>query len=142
MTGCGEDKELAKYKTQMESFFQDVETIHTAMNSIDPDSDKALDELFTCLDDLDSLFVAMASIEVPDAFSNIEELADEASENMSLAVENYHSAYSTDSYDTYTASTADEYYQRANKRLHYIIDILHGEIPEGDDIIVTEGTEE
>lgn len=141
MTGCGEDKELTKYKTQMESFFQEVETIHNSMNGIDPDSDNALDELFNCLDDLDTLFADMAAIDVPESFSNIEELADEASENMTLAVENYHNAYSKDSYNEYTASTANEYYQRANKRIHYIIDILHGEIPEGDDVIVTPESE-
>ena len=138
VTGCGEDKELTQYKEQMESFFSEVEAVHNAMNAIDPESETALEELFTCLDDLDSLFLTMAEIEVPEEFSNIEKLADEASENMSLAVENYHNAYSDDYYNEYTAFTADKYYSRANKRLHYIIDILHGEIPDGEDIVITE----
>lgn len=141
-TGCSNNKDLEKYKTQMDNFFSEVETIHNTMNSIDPESETALDELFECLDDLDLLFASMAELEVPSDFSNVEKLADEASENMSLAVENYHNAYSTDSYNEYTAGTADEYYSRANKRLQYIIDILHGELPEGDDIVITEDTEE
>ncbi len=138
LTGCGEDKELTKYKNQMNDFFNEVESIHNTMNSINPDSETALDELFDCLDDLDTLFANMAELDVPSDFSNVEELADEASENMSLAVENYHNSYSNASYNEYTAATADEYYLRANKRLQYIIDILHGEIPQGDDIIITE----
>lgn len=142
ITGCSNDEELTKYKTQMDNFFSEVETIHNTMNSIDPESETALDELFDCLDDLEILFVSMAELEVPSDFSSVEELADEASENMSLAVENYHNAYSSDSYNEYTAGTADEYYARANKRLQYIIDILHGEIPEGDDVVITEDTEE
>lgn len=140
-TGCNNDKELEKYKTQMDNFFLEVETIHNTMNSIDPESETALDELFECLDDLDLLFASMAELEVPSDFSNVEELADEASENMTLAVENYHNAYSNDSYNEYTAGTANEYYARANKRLQYIIDILHGELPEGNDVVITEGTE-
>ena len=125
----------------MDNFFLEVETIHNTMNSIDPESETALDELFECLDDLDLLFASMAELEVPSDFSNVEELADEASENMTLAVENYHNAYSNDSYNAYTAGTANEYYARANKRLQYIIDILHGELPEGNDVVITEGTE-
>lgn len=141
VTGCGEDKELTKYKEQMDSFFTEVEVIHNKMNNIDPESETALDELFDCLDDLDAEFVSMAALEVPDEFSSLESLADEASENMSLAVENYHNAYSTDSYNEYTAATADEYYSRANKRLQYMIDILHGKMPEGDGVVITEETE-
>lgn len=141
ITGCGEDKELTEYKEKMDSFFSEIEIIHNKMNTIDHESEDALADLFECLDELDSQFATMAAIEVPDEFSSLENLADEASENMSLAVENYHNAYSTDSYNEYTAATADEYYARANKRLQYMIDILHGKMPEGDDIIITEEDE-
>ena len=141
LTACGENKELTQYKEDMDNFFSEIEAIHVKMNSINPESETALNELFTCLDDLNKEFKDMAKLDVPEEFANIEELADEASENMSLAVENYHSAYSDESYNEFIAATADEYYKRANKRLQYIIDILHGEIPEGDDIVITETTE-
>ena len=141
ITGSGEEKELTEYKEKMDSFFSEIEIIHNKMNTIDPESEDALADLFECLDELDSQFATMAAIEVPDEFSSLENLADEASENMSLAVENYHNSYSTDSYNEYTAATADEYYARANKRLQYMIDILHGKMPEGDDIIITEEDE-
>ena len=138
ITGCGEDEDLTKYKTEMDSFFTDVETIHNKMNSIDKESETALDDLFKCLDELDTEFKLMAALAVPEEFSSIESLADEASENMTLAVEKYHEAYSKDSYNEYTAATADEYYARANKRFQYMIDILHGKMPEGEGVTITE----
>lgn len=141
VAGCGKNIELDEYQKDMDKFFSEIEVIHVKMNSINPESETALDELFKCLDELDKQFKSMAALTVPKEFSNIENLADEASENMSLAVENYHNAYSDDSYNEYTAATADEYYKRANKRLQYMIDILHGEVPEGDDVIITETTE-
>ncbi len=138
VTGCGEDKELTRYKNEMDDFFTEVEIIHNRMNTIDPDSEEALDDLFECLDDLQLEFAAMANLDVPEDFASVEELADEASENMTLAAENYKNAYSKDSYNEYTAATAEEYYKRANKRLQYIIDILHGEIPQGEGVTITE----
>ena len=137
-TGCGENKDLTKYKNEMDKFFSNVELIDSQMNSIDYEKENALDELFTCLDNLDKEFKAMAQIKVPNEFSSIESLADEASENMTLSVEKYKEAYSYDSYNEYTAATAYEYYKRANKRLQYMIDILHGKMPEGDDVTITE----
>ena len=138
ITGCGENKDLTKYKNEMDKFFANVEVIHNRMNKLDENNENSLDELFDCLDDLNNEFKLMAAIEVPKEFSSIENLADEASENMTLAVEKYHEAYSKDSYNEYTAATADEYYARANKRLQYMIDILHGKMPEGDDVTITE----
>lgn len=138
VTGCGTNEDLTKYKNEMDKFFSNVEILDNRMNSIDYEKETALDELFSCLDDLDKEFKAMAKIEVPSEFSSIELLADEASENMTLAVEKYKEAYSHDSYNEYTAATADEYYARANKRFQYMIDILHGKMPEGDNITITE----
>lgn len=137
ITGCGESSELKQYKKEMDQFFTNVETIHNKMNMIDEESENSLDELFACLDKLDMEFKLMAQIDVPDEFSSIESLADEASENMSLAVEKYKEAYSKDSYNEYTAATADEYYARANKRFQYMIDILHGKMPEGEGVTIT-----
>ena len=138
LTGCGENKELTKYKNDMDKFFSNVEIIHNKMNSIDYDGENALDELFTCLNDLDKEFKTLAALQVPSEFASIETLADEASENMTLAVTNFQDAYSKDSYNEYTAATAFEYYERANKRFQYMIDILHGKMPEGENVTITE----
>jgi len=141
VTGCGENKELTKYKKEMDKFYSNVEIIHNKINSIDYDSDNALDELFICLNDLDKEFRTMAALDVPAEFASLETLADEASENMTLAVTTFQEAYSKESYNEYTAATAFEYYERANKRFQYMIDILHGNMPEGSDVTVTEITQ-
>ena len=76
-------------------------------------------------------------MEVPEEFISVESLADEAAENMTQAVSLYHSLYESETFDTTIADAANEYYSRANIRLQYIISILHGEIPEGENVTIT-----
>ena len=59
---------------------------------------------------------------------------------MTTANEMYHEAFSNGSYNEYIAEAADEYYARVNKRLQFIILILHNETPEGDGVTVTTST--
>lgn len=80
----------------------------------------------------------MAGLEVPDRFSAVDSLADEADENMKQAVSLYHQAYEAEVFDEGRAQAAREYYDRANVRIQYIISILHGEIPEGEGVTYTE----
>ena len=61
-------------------------------------------------------------------------LADEAGTYMSEAVSLYRKVFSSEEYDDYSATLADESYNRALKRLHYISEILQGREPEGEDI--------
>ena len=87
-------------------------------------------ELLAYLDELDSVTTQMAELEVPTQFASVENLADEASENMTEAVQLYHQLYASEEYNEDLASGAYEYYERANMRIRYITDILHGDIPE------------
>ena len=80
----------------------------------------------------------MAGLEVPNQFSAVESLADEADENMKEAVALFHAAYEGDTFDEPSEQAAREYYDRTNIRLQYIITILHGEIPEGEGVTYTE----
>ena len=80
----------------------------------------------------------MAELTVPERFSAVDSLADEADENMQQAVALYHRAYESETFDEGVAQAAREYYDRANIRIQYIIMILHGEIPEGEGITYTE----
>lgn len=52
------------------------------LNNIDPESDTAMEDMLTALDDLAAEFNTLAEIEVPRQFSAIENLADEAGDNM------------------------------------------------------------
>lgn len=138
LTGCGEDKELTIYRESFEKFCEDVAQIDSSINSIDADSEDAPTELLTLLDQLDVEFKELAALDVPEEFAYMENLADEASENMELAVENYHVAFESETHDTYASNIASQYYERAYKRIRYMITFMHGEVPEDENVSVVE----
>lgn len=130
MTGCGnKDAELENYKANMNQFFENVRLFDSSINAIDPDSETAVSELLAWLDSMDTSFAQMASLEVPDGFPGVEELADEASSCMSEAVSYYHLAYEGE-YNASYEEAARQNYARANEMLQYIVSIFHGDIPE------------
>lgn len=138
LTACGSDETLTAYQEDMTTFFEHVAAYNDGMNSIDASSEDAAQQLLGYLDQLESEITWMAELEVPEQFSAVDSLADEADENMKQAVELYHQAYDGEAYDEAVAEAAREYYDRANIRIQYIITILHGEIPEGDGVTYTE----
>lgn len=128
LTGCGSKKkqELATYKASMETFCKNIAIIDGQINALDPSSDSSKTELLKDLDTLNDQFSQMANLTVPENFAGVEELADQASENMSNAVTYYHQAYDGDTFNQNYADAAAEYYRRANVRLKYILELLHG----------------
>ncbi len=138
---CGEDEALNAYQEDMNTFFAQVANCNDGMNAIDPAAEDATEQLLGYLDQLQEEIAWMAELETPDQFSAADSLADEADENMRQAVELYHRAYESETFDEAAAEAAREYYDRANLRIQYIIMILHGEIPEGDGITYTEENE-
>ena len=138
VTGCGKDEKLTAYEEQMTLFFDNISELNANMNSVDvSDEVTAQAELLGYLDALETEFNSLAALEVPEDFISVESLADEAAENMTQAVALYHQLYESETFDTTLANAANEYYSRANIRLQYIISILHGEIPEGENVTVT-----
>lgn len=134
--GCGKNDELEAYKTNMNQFFENLKIFHSSINAIDPDSETAPSELLTLLDSMEKSFTQMASLEVPQGFPGVEQLADEASEYMTEAVSCYHQAFEGETFDAVMADVAKQNYDRANLRIQYILSILHGDLPE--DIYVDE----
>lgn len=141
LPGCGKkDEALDTYKANMDAFYEILVQRSDNINNIDTtESDKAIEELLENLDALETLFDSLAELEVPSHFGSAEELADDAADYMKEAVALYHKAYEGDEegIDQDAMDAAYENYTRAMKRIEYIADILKGEIPEGDDIIVT-----
>lgn len=138
LTACGENEELTAYQEDMNTFFERAGEYNDKMNAIDPESDTAVIELLGYLDAFAEDIQWMAELEVPEQFSAVESLADEADENMKEAVALFHAAYDGESYDEGSEQAALEYYDRTNIRIQYIITILHGEIPEGEGVTYTE----
>ena len=139
LTGCGKnDEALEEYQTNMETFFEHIVEFNDNMNAIDVSQGDYVSQMLEYLDALDAEVAWMAQLEVPDAFSAVESLADEASENMTQAVSFYHMAYENGEYDENVEVAAKEYYDRANLRIQYIITLLHGEVPHGEGLTYTE----
>lgn len=138
LTGCGTDEALDEYQENMETFFEHIVEFDNDMNAIDVSQADYAAQMLDYLDALDAEVAWMAQLEVPEQFSAVESLADEASENMTQAVSFYHMVYEGGEYDANIEQAAREYYNRANIRIQYIVTILHGEIPEGEGVTYTE----
>ena len=138
LTACGENEELTAYQEDMNTFFERASEYNDKMNAIDRESDTAVIELLGYLDAFAEDIQWMAELEVPEQFSAVESLADEADENMKEAVALFHTAYDGETYDEGSEQAALEYYNRTNIRIQYIITILHGENPEGEGVTYTE----
>lgn len=142
--GCGKksDPKLDAYKDSMTSFYDKLSYLDGMINGIDPEFEGAKYELLKYLDEMNDAYQDMAAIEVPEEFSGIAQLAVEASEYMQKANEFYHLAYDNE-FDDESEMLASQYYERANNRVVVILQVLHGEIPEGEGIEVeTEDTYE
>ncbi|RKJ45607.1 hypothetical protein D7X98_06885 [bacterium 1XD8-76] len=129
LTGCGSEAadELGTYQASMDTFCENISYLNDQINALDGTGESDVETLLGHLDTLDEQFAQMAELTVPDKFATIDNLADEASENMSMAVSYYHEAYDSGTYNPTYGDAAYEYYTRANVRLGYILQILHGE---------------
>lgn len=130
LAACGKksDPELESYRENMEEFYSRLSYFDNAINSLDPEAEGSEQELLGILDQMNESYSAMAQLEVPEAFSGIEDLPAEASEYMQMANEYYHMAYDGD-FDEDNESLASQYYERANNRAMVILQVLHGEVP-------------
>lgn len=133
-TACGEDPKLAQFRNNIENFCTKVSEIDTSINSIDAQSDNAVSELLSNLDELNSVFHAFAELDFPEEFDYLEELADKSGEYMAIAVSSYHEAYKNNAYNEYTGEYAKENYSRAYKCIQIIIICLHGDTPDDSDL--------
>lgn len=137
-TKTDEEKMLANFSSSVSNFTTTIKEANDQINAIDATSEDAPSELLTILDGLDEEFKKLSELTVPEQYKSIEDLADEASTNMSNAVSYYHSAYDTGIYNAQDADIAYQYYTRAMTRVQYIGYILVGEVPEGENITVQE----
>lgn len=143
LTGCGSgNQQLDTFHDDMDDFYDSLSTTVGALESIDPQSDTAVEEMLTQLDSMTVLFESLASMEYPEPFENIQETAFEASEYINAATELYHEAYADGSYDDSLAEAASENYTRAMKRINYIAILLQGRYPEDENVTVISEADE
>ncbi len=138
LSGCGKkatDPALEEYKASMTQFYDQLTFYDNSINAIDPESDGAKTELLGYLDQMNETYKTMAAATIPDEFSGISDIALEAADYMDKANEFYHQAYDNE-FDNDSEALAAQYYQRANNRALVILQVLHGEVPEGEGISV------
>lgn len=140
LPGCGKDPELTEFEEAMSDFTDNVTIISDKMNAIEPDSEAAVSQLLSCLDEMNEQFQILAQMDIPSKFISIENITKEAGEYMQEAVSLYHELYESETYDEEKATAAGENYSRAMKRITIISEVLQGEIPDGEGIHITEET--
>lgn len=138
LCGCTDarTRKLETYRDNMTRFYDNVNAYNTRINEIDASSDSAVADLLQNLDGLNEEFRLLRSYEIPEEFHSISNLTTDAADSMENAVRLYHEAYD----DGYQAARVDEarvWYDRANRCIQIILQVLHGEEPTGDDIRIT-----
>ena len=136
--GCGkkDSKELTAYKEDMTTFYNKLSYYNSEINTIDPEAEDAPAQLLLIMDQMNEAYKIMAATDVPEEFDSISEISKEAAEYMQSANEYYHLAYDGE-FSEENEDLARQYYERANSRVQVMLQVLHGEIPEGDNVIVT-----
>ena len=137
-TGCGKNKELEIYSEEVTLFNETVSGIIDTMNHIDTKSDTAQDELLSCLDRMQEEFERFSNIEEPKKFENIDALSQEASVYMTESVRLYHEVFEAEEYQEEKAKAANDNYTAAMQRISYISTLLQGELPEGENISISD----
>lgn len=138
LTGCGKDKALEQYYSDMSDFADSLSVLKENIDTIDVNDPASGTELLSYLDAMDAEFQVLSEIEVPKQFASNEELADDAYTYMHEAVTLYHKYYDNPDSSTVTFDAAYENYTRAMKRVGYISTLLKGEVPDDADVEVTE----
>lgn len=135
------EKALADFSAKISNFTEYIKDVDSQINSLDTSDKDSVDNLLAILDNMEEEFKTLAEIDAPTQYQDIENLADEASENMSLAVSGYHAFFESGTFDEEDALAAYEYYARAMKRVKYIGYMLTGgEIPEEENVTIYEDT--
>jgi hypothetical protein len=136
--GCGKknSQELSDYKENMTTFYNKLSYYDTEINTIDPEAEDATAQLLLLMDQMNEAYKLMADYQVPEEFDSIADISKEAADYMQSANEYYHLAYDGE-FDENNEDLARQYYERANSRVQVMLQVLHGEIPEGDNVIVT-----
>lgn len=133
LSSCGKDTEkILTFQTELNDVILDMEAIHTELNTLDVSDENASDLALDYLSDLTQAFNRLAAINVTDEnHAYITQLAEEGADYMSQAYDLFQTAYGGEAFDEATADLAYQHLERATTRIRVIVNMLHGEIPDG-----------
>lgn len=135
--GCGNTDKLDDYYNGMQSFCSNIQIITEEIEMVDIEKDSSAKQISDLLDRLLEQFKVMSELDVPKNFASNEDLADDAYNYMSEAV-NLYKEWLGNPDNEDTLRMAKENYERAMTRVNYISIVLQGGLPEGDNISVYE----
>lgn len=145
LSGCGntnkEEEALASFSSSVSDFTEYIQDADDKMNHLDISKPESADELLDILDEMDARFAEFASIEMPAQYEGVKGLAAQASEEMSLAVSHYHTAFESEPFNENYADAAYQCYKNSYEYVQYMGYLIAGEkIPENDHVKVYEET--
>ena len=145
LSGCGntnkEEEALASFSSSVSDFTEYIQDADDKMNHLDISKPESADELLDILDEMDARFAEFASIEMPAQYEGVKGLAAQASEEMSLAVSHYHTAFESEPFNENYADAAYQCYKNSYEYVQYMGYHIAGEkIPENDHVKVYEET--
>ncbi len=119
LSACGkkEDPALPKYKESMEAYTSEIINLSSSLESLDPEAADSVDKLLKTVDELAATLHNMAALEVPAAYSDAGNMAQEAYTLMDDSASLYHSAYGGDTYDEDSASQAQQQYLNSMQKV-------------------------
>ncbi len=144
LTGCAkqETKDI-QFENDMNDICDAIVEIDASINEISNETGdaeglaSAKAELLDCLEELNDEFRKFGNMDFPEEFDYLEEMADEASDYMTEAVNSYHKIYDTeDGYNVSMEEYANENYSRAYKRVRVILALLRGETPDEEGLVI------
>ena len=143
LSGCAdsseEEKTLARFSSSVADFTDYIQEADGKINNLDVTKKESADELLELLDDMDAKFADFANTQMPAQYENVKDLAVQASEEMSLAVSHYHTAYESEPFHESYADAAYQCYERSYECVQLMGYLLAGEkIPENDHVKVYE----
>lgn len=139
VTSCGkkDEDQITAYRDSMTTCYETIASSASALDAINPSANSAVTDMLDQLDQINTAFQNMAALEVPEEYSSVGTMANDAAYYMSEASRLYHEAFADGGYLPDVGNDAKLQYKAAMTYLSYIGDVLMGEMPEGEDVTVT-----
>ncbi len=133
LSACGQNTDkIVAFQNELYSIVTNIETLHNELNSLDVSASDAADTALDKLSDLNDAFKDLSKLKIADEeFAFISDLAVEGADYMSQAYDLFKESYGKDSFDEANADLAYKYLERATTRVRVIVNMLHGEVPDG-----------
>lgn len=130
LSACGKEKEpdYSEYISAINPIFENITAMDSKISDIDANDEESFTQLLSYIDEMALLYEELSLIEPPDEFMRTKSLASESYDYLLQSKVYLSEAFANNEINQAKLDNGIECYNRANKRLHYIIKILHNEL--------------